>query len=66
MTQTRLSLVQRQLLDTHMDILATPPDELSFLHTVSCQCALPARRPLLRRAVSESELEFKLAGKKAS
>ena len=45
MTQTRLSLVQRRLLDTHMDILATPPDELSFLHTVSCLCALPARRP---------------------
>jgi hypothetical protein len=45
MTRTRLSLVQRRLLDTHMAILATPPDELSFLHTVSCQCALPARRP---------------------
>jgi hypothetical protein len=40
-----LTPVQKRLIESAVQITQYAPDELAFLHTVSCQCALPARRP---------------------
>jgi hypothetical protein len=37
--------VKRRLINAAAEIVTTPPDELTFLHSVTAQCALPARRP---------------------
>ncbi len=42
MTQTR---VQRRLVEAAVSITQDGPEELTFLHSTLCQCALPARRP---------------------
>jgi hypothetical protein len=41
-TQTR---VQRRLVEAAVSITQDGPEELTFLHSTLCQCALPARRP---------------------
>jgi Plasmid encoded RepA protein len=39
------SLIQQRLLDLSTDIATNSPDDLTFHHTVTCQCALPSARP---------------------
>ncbi len=39
------SLIQQRLLDLTADIASSPPDELTFHHTITGQCALPSAKP---------------------
>lgn len=43
--EPELTLVQRRLVDVAAAIREADPNELLFYHSVTCQCALPARRP---------------------
>jgi hypothetical protein len=47
MTQTSLPLspIKRRLLNAATDILSEQAKNIDFLHSVSCQCALPYRNP---------------------
>ncbi len=40
-----ISVIKQRLLDLSGDIATTAPDDLTFHHSVTCQCALPAARP---------------------
>jgi len=39
------SLIQQRLLDLSTDIATNSPEDLTFHHSVTCQCALPSARP---------------------
>ena len=41
----RLSPIKRRLIDAASEIRQADPDELTFMHTVLTQCALPATKP---------------------
>src|SRR5918997_2221490 len=39
------SNIQKRLLDLATDIAISPADDLTFIHTIMAQCALPAAKP---------------------
>lgn len=41
----RISPIRKRLIDTATEIRQADPDEITFMHTVMTQCALPAAKP---------------------
>jgi hypothetical protein len=41
----KISPIQRRLVDAYATLLADPPDDIGYQHTLLCQTSLPYRQP---------------------
>jgi hypothetical protein len=41
----QITRVKKRLIDAHVAITMDAPEELAFFHSISCQCAMPVKRP---------------------